>query len=583
MGAFAGLLSGMGQVVAQRARDRGIMDLANAHMANEETAKTLFHLASVSDDPIMQHRLFEEGMKARTSGGKRYSVDLGKLSHEHVQEQANNPPQPQLTPPLAGPNGSAPSQASPPQATSLPPSLPAPSASYFGGEAGEAPPSASPFPAQGMPGGGMAATSSAPAGPVAAAATASPQQPPQALPPPPGVNVVQQPAFPQWPTEMQGGTPVPALFPTSKYKAAMADVAAQRKAQLEEQEKTNIAKQNRKLQQEFANQDIAAIEASGVKLTPLLRAEILTNRRLGEDQQKRFLALPGVGVFDTDRREVIQGTSPVAKPTNDIVNWKQAQAGGDPRSFSDWYQAFHPGKSSDPSSLKEYKSAVEDGSFDGTYMDFLSKKANLRTPAPQKPPQALVMVPGANGEMVATLVRPGSTVAPGALTASGMSSANTATAATRTMAEAAPKVLSLASRLRNQIEAQKAQLGPLSSRWSEYMAGKVGAPNEAFTKLRTDAGLLQTLLMRMHVGARGGKEMMEHFKGLLDSSKQSPENMLAALEEIENYANDVGKKKGAGAELTPPGKVLMVSPQGQEGYVPAKRASEYERNGYKRK
>ena len=120
------------------------------------------------------------------------------------------------------------------------------------------------------------------------------------------------------------------------------------------------------------------------------------------------------------------------------------------------------------------------------------------------------------------------------------------------MAEAAPKVLALSARLRNQIEQQKAALGPLASRWSEYMAGKVGAPNEGFTRLRTDAGLLQTLLMRMHVGARGGKEMMEHFKGLLDASKQSPENLLAALGEIESYANDVGKMKGAGSGMPPP-------------------------------
>lgn len=113
------------------------------------------------------------------------------------------------------------------------------------------------------------------------------------------------------------------------------------------------------------------------------------------------------------------------------------------------------------------------------------------------------------------------------------------TSSTQTMREAAPKVRDLVSKIRTLVDAQKAQLGPLASRWSEFWAGKVGAPNSEFTKLRTDTGLLQTLLMRMHVGARGGTEMMLHFKHLIDTSAQSPENLKAALDEIESYSQGV--------------------------------------------
>lgn len=116
------------------------------------------------------------------------------------------------------------------------------------------------------------------------------------------------------------------------------------------------------------------------------------------------------------------------------------------------------------------------------------------------------------------------------------------TSSTQTMREAAPKVLDLANRLSTMIDSQKASLGPLASRWSEFWSGKVGAPNAEFTKLRTDAGLLQTLLMRMHVGARGGTEIMMHFKDLIDAGKQSPENMKAAIQEITQYANAVGSE-----------------------------------------
>jgi hypothetical protein len=94
----------------------------------------------------------------------------------------------------------------------------------------------------------------------------------------------------------------------------------------------------------------------------------------------------------------------------------------------------------------------------------------------------------------------------------------------------------------------------LGSRWQEFFAGSVGAPNPAYTALRTDAGLLQTALLRMHVGARGGQMLLEHFKNLIDAGKQSPENMLSALQEIEDYATSLEEKgrKASGADQTTP-------------------------------
>ena len=120
------------------------------------------------------------------------------------------------------------------------------------------------------------------------------------------------------------------------------------------------------------------------------------------------------------------------------------------------------------------------------------------------------------------------------------------TAATKSMVESAPGVLKLSARVRQLVNAQKDSLGPEAGRWSEFMAGKVGAPNPEFTKLRTDVGLLTTKLMRMHVGARGGELMMQHFKDLIDTGKQSPENLLAALDEIDQYAKDTMAETGKG-------------------------------------
>lgn len=174
-------------------------------------------------------------------------------------------------------------------------------------------------------------------------------------------------------------------------------------------------------------------------------------------------------------------------------------------------------------------------------------KAYKAIQPPDKPAQTLMMIPDDKGGYVARLIGAGQAVPEGAINPSGMSALNTPTAATRTMAESAPKVLSLIDKVGALVDKQKGDLGPAASRWAEFMAGKVGAPNEEFTKLRTDVGLLQTLLMRMHVGARGGEAMIKHFADLIDASKQSPENLKAALGEIRSYAEEVARHGKSGS------------------------------------
>lgn len=127
---------------------------------------------------------------------------------------------------------------------------------------------------------------------------------------------------------------------------------------------------------------------------------------------------------------------------------------------------------------------------------------------------------------------------------------------TKTMIETAPKVKELVSKLTTQIDAAAKdkgsdQLGPLAGRWNAFMTGKVGASNPAYNKIRTNAGLLSTLLMRMHVGARGSEKIMEKFDNLLGIGYQSPENLKAALGEIGSYADAVESEK---AGISPAGK-----------------------------
>lgn len=124
----------------------------------------------------------------------------------------------------------------------------------------------------------------------------------------------------------------------------------------------------------------------------------------------------------------------------------------------------------------------------------------------------------------------------------------------KAMQQNAPSVLFLSGEARKVVEQEIKNLGPLSSRWRDFWAGKIGAPDPSFTKLRTNLNLLQTKLSQMHVGAQGGIEMVRHFKETIEGGKQSPENMLAALGAIEAYAAEVGQKRFSGneEEVPPP-------------------------------
>jgi len=121
------------------------------------------------------------------------------------------------------------------------------------------------------------------------------------------------------------------------------------------------------------------------------------------------------------------------------------------------------------------------------------------------------------------------------------------TSSTRTMIEAAPKVEDFVDKIQSQIDGLQNDLGPAKGRWNEFWAGKVGTKNPKYTALRTDVGLLSTLLMRMHVGARGGEYIMKHFEDLINQGKQDPDNLRSALKEIKDYADNViqeGRQQG---------------------------------------
>jgi hypothetical protein len=126
-----------------------------------------------------------------------------------------------------------------------------------------------------------------------------------------------------------------------------------------------------------------------------------------------------------------------------------------------------------------------------------------------------------------------------------------ATASTRTMREAAPHVLDFVNRITPLVQANQNNMGPIAGRWSDFWNGKVGAPDPSYNRLRVDDGLLTSLLQKMHVGSKGSDQMMQHFKDLLGLAHESPENYMAALDEIRQYATNIIGGQSGGAPNDP--------------------------------
>lgn len=130
-----------------------------------------------------------------------------------------------------------------------------------------------------------------------------------------------------------------------------------------------------------------------------------------------------------------------------------------------------------------------------------------------------------------------------------------------TMQQTAPHVLDLISSSEADLKAA-GEIGPIKSRWRDLWAGKVGTADPTFTRLRVDTNLMMTLLMKMHVGARGSEYILKHFQEMIDAGKQSPENLQAAFGAIRDYANQI-MQPGYGYQGAPfPAGDLPIAPEG---------------------
>jgi hypothetical protein len=82
---------------------------------------------------------------------------------------------------------------------------------------------------------------------------------------------------------------------------------------------------------------------------------------------------------------------------------------------------------------------------------------------------------------------------------------------------------------------RQGKLGPIASRYQEFMAGTYGKGDPEVEELRTKMGLLATGLMQVHVGARGSAQMLEHFEDMANAKKMDGPTLLSGLNAENNY------------------------------------------------
>lgn len=113
------------------------------------------------------------------------------------------------------------------------------------------------------------------------------------------------------------------------------------------------------------------------------------------------------------------------------------------------------------------------------------------------------------------------------------------------------------------------KLGPLASRWNDFMAGKFGSGDPEYAALSAKMGLSTTLLQQAHVGNRGSAQLLEHFEDLANQKKMDGPTLKAGFQSEINYMKDKAadpnppdfnsmlrsnfQKSGAGAAALPKG------------------------------
>ena len=250
----------------------------------------------------------------------------------------------------------------------------------------------------------------------------------------------------------------------------------------------------------------------------------------------------------------------------DFEAWQQQNPG---KPIEEWLKAQAANKTQTPET--EYFSEYERLHPGSTIAD-ATKAYKRDSQAPERAPVVNVLVPDGKGGYVDQGIHPGSTVAPGAITPSGMNTMNTPTAQTRNMAEMAQTVLPQMQAVNTEVDQLAQSVGPAVGRWNQLLTNKGGADYPQFAKLDTDLDLLASAIVRTHFGARGGQQYREELKKMFGEA-QSPADLKARIAGangwLQGYAH-MADRNGASGQPEGEGQMMRArDPQGVLHEAPA--------------
>jgi hypothetical protein len=147
------------------------------------------------------------------------------------------------------------------------------------------------------------------------------------------------------------------------------------------------------------------------------------------------------------------------------------------------------------------------------------------------------------GGYIATTIRSGDRVAPGAQSATGVNTMNTPTAQTRSRGEMAETVHKGIPEVEAEIDAAAAKLGPWQGRLNEAIVNGYGADDPQFAGLDETLKALASRIVVAHFGGRGGQQYIASVQKDLGEA-QSPADLKARINAWDRKMGDYAAAAG---------------------------------------
>jgi hypothetical protein len=186
-----------------------------------------------------------------------------------------------------------------------------------------------------------------------------------------------------------------------------------------------------------------------------------------------------------------------------------------------------------------YAKWLTDHKLPDTQRNYRTARAEWAS-AEQKPPQTM-LVPIGGGP--AQLVKPGTNVAPGAVSTSQFGSQFTPTMQSKRASEVAADVLQTQPEILADIDAVKSEVGPGAGRWNQLWVNKGGLDDPKFAKLDQELDLYASAVANAHF-PRGGAIYREALRKYFGEA-QSPDDLKARMLGADTFLNQYAKGTSA--------------------------------------